>query len=129
MKLERNYLAPLPSLLMQRGHLSEVLVNLMKNAREAMQGRGTLSLSARSPEAGWVELQVADNGPGLAPEVRERVFEAYFSTKDGGSGLGLAIVKHNVEIYGGEIRVESELGRGTRFILTFPVKTVMRLRT
>ena len=76
-----------------------------------------------------MELQVADNGPGMAPEVRERVFEAYFSTKDGGSGLGLAIVKHNVEIYGGEIRVESELGRGTRFILTFPVKTVMRLRT
>ncbi|MCL4179846.1 MAG: hypothetical protein KJ072_19135 [Verrucomicrobia bacterium] len=128
-KIERNYLAPLPALFMQRGHLSEVLVNLMKNAREAMQGRGTLSLSARSPQAGWVELRVADDGPGMAPEVRERVFEAYFSTKDGGSGLGLAIVKHNVEIYGGEIRAESELGRGTRFVLSFPVKTVMRLRT
>jgi signal transduction histidine kinase len=128
-KIERNYVAPLPVLLMQRGHLSEVLVNLMKNAREAMQGRGTLSLSARSPEAGWVEMRVGDDGPGMAPEVRERVFEAYFSTKDGGSGLGLAIVKHNVEIYGGEIRAESELGRGTRFILTFPVKTMMRLRT
>jgi signal transduction histidine kinase len=126
--IERDYVAPLPPLFMQRGHLSEVLVNLMKNAREAMQGRGTLRLSARALDGGRVEMVVADNGPGMAPEVSGRVFEAYYSTKEGGSGLGLAIVKHNVEIYGGEIRAESELGQGTRFTLMFPVRTMMRLR-
>jgi signal transduction histidine kinase len=126
--IERDYRAPLPALFMQRGHLSEVLVNLMKNAREAMQGRGTLRLSARAVDGGRVEVVVGDSGPGMPAEVLDRVFEAYFSTKDGGSGLGLAIVKHNVEIYGGEIRAESELGRGTRFILSFPVKTMVRLR-
>jgi signal transduction histidine kinase len=126
--IEREYVPPLPALFMQRAHLSEVLVNLMKNAREAMQGRGTLRLSARAVEGGRVEMVVADDGPGITAEVLERVFEAYYSTKEGGSGLGLAIVKHNVEIYGGEIRAESELGRGTRFILKFPVKTQARLR-
>ena len=126
--IERDYLPPLPPLLMQRSHLSAILVNLMQNAREAMHGRGTLRLSARAREAGCVEIMVADTGPGMAFEVVERMFEAYFSTKDGGTGLGLAIVKHNVEIYGGQIRAESELGRGTRFILSFPATTVARLR-
>ncbi len=126
--IERDYIAPLPPLLMQRSHLSEVLVNLLKNAREAMHGHGILRLSARAREAGRVEIVVADSGPGLVPELLDRVFEAYFSTKEGGTGLGLAIVRHNVEIYGGQIRAESELGRGTRFILEFPARTVMRLR-
>jgi signal transduction histidine kinase len=124
----RDYLPPLPPLLMMRGHLSEILVNLMQNAREAMQGQGTLRLAARAREGGTVEIVIQDSGPGMAPEVLERVFEAYYSTKEGGTGLGLAIVKHNVEIYGGQIRAESELGQGTRFILSLPARTVARLR-
>ncbi|HEU0037828.1 MAG TPA: ATP-binding protein, partial [Verrucomicrobiae bacterium] len=55
-------------------------------------------------------------------------FEPYFTTKEKGTGLGLAIVKHNTELYGGTVQVESELGKGTRFILDFPAKTVMKLR-
>jgi signal transduction histidine kinase len=124
----RDYLPPVPSLLMLRAHLSEILVNLMQNAREAMQGHGTLRLSARARDAGRVEIIVEDSGPGMTPDVLGRVFEAYYSTKEGGTGLGLAIVKHNVEIYGGQIRAESELGRGTRFTLELPTQTVTRLR-
>jgi signal transduction histidine kinase len=124
----RDYLPPFPPLLMLRSHLSEILVNLLQNAREAMRGQGTMRLSARAREAGVLEIVVADSGPGMAPEVLARVFEAYYSTKESGTGLGLAIVKHNVEIYGGQIRAESELGQGTRFTLSLPVQTVVRLR-
>jgi signal transduction histidine kinase len=73
-----------------------------------------------------VEIIISDNGPGIAPEKIERVFEQYYSTKEKGTGLGLAIVKHNVELYAGKVRAESELGKGARFILTFPAKTVMK---
>jgi signal transduction histidine kinase len=71
---------------------------------------------------------VADAGPGIAPENLERVFEPYFTTKAKGSGLGLAIVKHNAEIYGGRVAVTSELGKGTRFTVTLPARSLFRLR-
>jgi signal transduction histidine kinase len=70
---------------------------------------------------------VADNGPGVAPEVIERIFEAYYTTKEKGTGLGLAIVRHNAELYGGKIMVESGLGKGAKFTLIFPAKTLMKI--
>jgi len=73
-----------------------------------------------------VEISVADDGPGIAPHLVERIFEAYYTTKTKGTGLGLAIVKHNVELYGGTVRVESVLGKGARFTLNFPAKTLMK---
>lgn len=125
----KNYSEPVPFLLMQRGHLSEILVNLLANAREALQGKGTITVTARAGPDEAVTITIADNGPGIAPEHLERVFEAYFSTKDKGTGLGLAIVKHNVELYGGTVEVESKLGKGTRFILDLPTRTFMKPRT
>ena len=67
-----------------------------------------------------VEISVCDDGPGIPPDKIERVFEAYYTTKERGTGLGLAIVKHNVELYGGSVRVESELGKGAKFVVIFP---------
>ncbi|HNV00326.1 MAG TPA: ATP-binding protein, partial [Verrucomicrobiota bacterium] len=64
----------------------------------------------------------------IAPENTERIFAPYFTTREKGTGLGLAIVKHNTEMYGGQITVESELGKGVRFILNFPARTLMKLR-
>ena len=61
-----------------------------------------------------------DDGPGIPPDKMERVFEAYYTTKERGTGLGLAIVKHNAELYGGSVRVESELGKGAKFIGKIP---------
>ena len=66
-----------------------------------------------------------DDGIGIAPEKKERIFEAYYTTKEKGSGLGLTIVKHNAELYGGTVRVESELGKGAKFIVIFPAKALM----
>ena len=74
-----------------------------------------------------IEVSIRDDGPGIPPDKLERIFEAYYTTKEKGTGLGLAIVKHNVELYGGTVRVESELGKGARFILLFPAKTLMKL--
>jgi len=127
--VELKLSGPFPPLLMQRGHLSEILVNLLQNAREALEGRGKIIVTARTLPDHAVEISVADDGPGIPPEKRERIFEAYFTTKKTGTGLGLAIVKHNAELYGGTVRVESELekstlGRGATFIVTFPEKSL-----
>jgi signal transduction histidine kinase len=58
-----------------------------------------------------------------------RIFEAYYTTKDRGTGLGLAVVRHNAELYGGRVRAESELGKGAKFTLVFPAKTLLPTST
>ncbi len=124
-RVERAYIRDFPPLLMQKRHLQDTLVNLLQNAREALNGKGVVSVSAVCRPDYSVEISVSDNGPGIAPDKIERVFEAYYSTKEKGTGLGLSIVRHNVELYAGKVRIESELGKGARFILTFPAKTVI----
>jgi anti-sigma regulatory factor (Ser/Thr protein kinase) len=126
-QIERRYAPHCPPLLMQREHLSQILVNILQNAREALNGKGRVTVALTSHGYESVEISIADTGPGIAPDKVERVFEQYYSTKEKGTGLGLAIVKHNIELYAGKVRVESELGKGARFILTFPAKTVMNL--
>ncbi len=126
-RVERRYAPHLPPMLMQRQHFSQILVNILQNAREAINGRGKVTVSVSVRNDGSVEIIVADNGPGIPPDKIARVFEQYYSTKEKGTGLGLAIVKHNVELYAGRVRAESELGKGARFILTFPAKTVMKI--
>ncbi|MDR3459281.1 MAG: HAMP domain-containing sensor histidine kinase [Verrucomicrobiae bacterium] len=123
-RVEKRFSGPFPPLLMQRGHLSEILVNLLQNACEALNGHGVITLTAGTHRDHTVEIAVADNGPGVAPEKLGRIFEAYFTTKEKGTGLGLAIVKHNTELYGGTVRVESVLGKGAKFIVTFPAKSL-----
>lgn len=119
-RIERRYSPRTPPLMAQRAHLLEVFVNLLANAREACPDPGWVGLTIRSPRAGTVQVVVEDDGPGIPPDLHKRIFESYYTTKDKGTGLGLSIVKNNVELYGGSIRVESELGKGTRFILDFP---------
>ena len=121
-RVERDLHGPFPPMFMQRRHLTEVLVNLLLNAREALNGQGRVTVAAHVRADLAVEITVTDTGPGIAPDALGRVFEAYFTTKERGTGLGLAIVKNNVELYGGSVRVESELGKGARFTVVFPAK-------
>jgi signal transduction histidine kinase len=100
-------------------------VNLLENAREALGEKGNVFVSADCRRNKLIEISVRDDGPGIPPDKIERIFEAYYTTKKGGTGLGLAIVRHNVELYGGVVRVESELGKGALFTLVFPVKMFM----
>jgi signal transduction histidine kinase len=127
-KVTRDYAPALPPLLVQRNHISEMLVNLLQNSREAMDGKGSVQLSTRYGENYSVLITIRDDGPGIAPDKLGRIFEPYYTTKEKGTGLGLAIVKHNTEIYGGSVQVESELGYGTQFTIVLPAQTVMRLR-
>src|SRR5947209_17104348 len=94
-KIEREYAPHLPALLMQRGHLSEILINLLQNAREAVNGEGRLKICVRGGPENSVVLTVSDNGPGVPADRFEKIFQPYYSTKDKGTGLGLSIVKHN----------------------------------
>jgi signal transduction histidine kinase len=122
-EIHKEFGPNLPALVMQRIHLSAVLVNLLQNAREALNGRGNITISAQAHGGNGVEIVIADDGPGVAPDKLGRVFDAYFTSKARGTGLGLPIVKHNVELYGGTVNVESKLGKGARFILLFPSRT------
>jgi signal transduction histidine kinase len=124
-QVHREFGRGFPPLLMQRGHLSEILVNLLKNTREALVEKGNVFVTADCHRDHSIEISVRDDGPGIAPDKIERIFEAYYTTKERGTGLGLAIVKHNVELYGGNVRVESELGKGAEFTLIFPAKALM----
>ena len=126
-QLHRAFAREFPPMLMQRRHLTECLVNLLQNAREALGERGNVYLTATVSRDYAVEITVRDDGSGIPPDKLERIFEAYYTTKERGTGLGLAIVKHNVELYSGSVRVESALGQGARFILLFPAKTLIKL--
>lgn len=122
-KVHRDYGGNLPAMLMQRNHLLVVLVNLLQNAREALEQRGNIHVHAHYGDNNTLQITIEDDGPGIPFERLDKIFEAYVTTKEKGTGLGLAIVKHNVELYGGAVRVESTLGKGARFILIFPAKT------
>lgn len=101
--------------------LSQMLLNLVLNAFHAMPDGGTLTMEAACRE-GKIHFVVSDTGTGIAPEVISHIFEPFFSTKDPGqgTGLGLAIVHQVVEDHGGDIDVQSRLGVGTAFFVTFP---------
>jgi signal transduction histidine kinase len=125
-QIQPDFAADLPPLLMQRQHFADAVGNLLQNARDAVNGGGRIFVSARLVGEDAIEVTVRDDGAGIAPDKRERIFEAYYTTKSRGTGLGLAVVKHNTELYGGRVRVESELGKGSQFTLSFPAKTLMR---
>lgn len=109
---------PLP-VLADEGQLRQVMLNLVRNAREAMAAGGTLTVRAGVREQQLV-VEIVDTGSGMTPEVKEKLFEPFFTTKQGGTGLGLPLSRQIVEAHGGHVDVDSEAGRGTTFRLTFP---------
>jgi two-component system sensor histidine kinase HydH len=101
--------------------INQVLLNLYLNAIEAMERGGTLTVSLSKREGSpWVKLTVSDTGTGISKEDLEHVFDPYFTTKQTGTGLGLAIVHKIIEAHRGEVRVESEVGRGTTVSVLLP---------
>jgi signal transduction histidine kinase len=113
--------ASLPMVLVDRVLLARAITNMMENALHAMPGGGTLTIKAEAAPS-KMRLSVADTGSGMDPEALQRIFEPYFSTKATGTGLGLTIAKRNVELHGGQIRVESSPGRGTTVTIELPVR-------
>jgi signal transduction histidine kinase/ActR/RegA family two-component response regulator len=107
-----------------RGELHQVLMNLGTNAARALGGGGSTLVIAVELDAhdDQVHIRVSDDGPGIAPEHVERVFEPYFTTSadDSGTGLGLSIVKHVVDALGGSVEVASRVGEGTTVMVSLP---------
>ena len=116
---------PVPLAWADAGQIQRVIVNLIKNASEAMGGRGTITLRLRpasDSEGGGVLLEVEDDGPGMDPATLERSTHPGFTTKSSGSGLGLTLVQRIVEQHGGRFGLESSPGIGTRARIVIPAE-------
>jgi len=110
------------------GEIQQVLLNLLVNARQAMQPGGVVTVSvSQDPEGKWAEIGVRDNGSGIPAEKLPQIFTRFYTTKtaddngQGGTGLGLALCKRIMDAHQGRIRVESAVGYGTKFTLKFPI--------
>ena len=109
--------------------LDQVLANLVDNAIKYGRAQGSVCVGGKKLDDGALEIFVRDDGPGIPPEAIDRVFERFYrvdkarSRDQGGTGLGLSIVKHIVQAHGGEVRVESEPGKGATFFFTLPELT------
>jgi signal transduction histidine kinase len=126
----------LPTLGADQHQLTQVFCNLLINAYEALEGRGRIDISARVADTEddgallpdghvavpTVIIDLADDGPGMPPDIAEKIFNPFFTTKAQGSGLGLAIVRKIVDAHDGRIDMTTADGRGTRFRLTLPVQ-------
>jgi signal transduction histidine kinase len=103
--------------------LQQLVTNLLLNARDAMPRGGDLRIetAAGAAPAGWVRLSVADTGHGMTAESVERIWEPFYTTKTSGTGLGLSVTHRIIQEHGGAVEVTSEVGRGTTFLISFPV--------
>ncbi|WP_299821333.1 ATP-binding protein [uncultured Pontibacter sp.] len=104
-----------------RSMIEQVLINLIKNATEAVQEHtdATIILRAYLDERSRISMEVADNGSGMTAEALTKIFIPFYSTKNTGSGIGLSLSRQIMRLHKGSISVQSELGRGTKFILRF----------
>ena len=102
-----------------RDLMKQAMLNVVVNAMEAMPGGGELRF-ASSVQDEQAEIRITDTGPGIPPELREKIFRLYFTTKAGGSGIGLAMTFRVVQLHDGTIDFASEPGKGTTFVLRLP---------
>lgn len=110
----------LPQVAVDEAQIRQVLMNLLKNAREAMPDGGRVRLQVKAENAAVV-VRIGDQGAGMEPDQRQRIFELFYTTKEYGSGLGLPLTQQIMLAHGGRIECESEPGKGTVFELWFPV--------
>jgi len=120
--IETSLNKPIPLITADTEKLIEVFRNLITNAIYANETSGTVRISTNH-SFDQVIITVEDWGSGISPEIQQKIFEPFFTTKQSGTGLGLAIAKKNIEAHRGLIKVESEPGWGTKFIVSLPVYT------
>ncbi len=117
--VEARLAASLPPVAADENQLRQALLNLLRNGAEAMRDGGRLTVATAATD-GQVRVSVTDTGHGIAPGERDKIFDAFFSTKEGGTGLGLALTQQIVADHGGAIEVESEPGSGATFTVRLP---------
>jgi two-component system nitrogen regulation sensor histidine kinase NtrY len=119
--MERRLGTDVPALRLDPDQMKRVLINLVDNAIDATDKRGRVTISTEFDRSqGRVRLGVADDGPGIPPDTRDKLFVPHFSTKRRGSGLGLAIVSRIVQEHHGIIRIEENPPHGARFVIELP---------
>jgi len=116
-----------PPVLCFASQLNQVFMNILTNAAQAIEGEGDIWISLKEIRQGvepWAQISIKDSGKGMANEVADKIFDPFFTTKGvgQGTGLGLSISYGIIKKHGGDIRVRSEVGKGTEFIITLPVK-------
>ncbi len=121
-QIVRNY-GVLPQIQCAPSQINQVFLNVVTNAVQAMNGKGTLKLNTRA-SGGQVAISFEDTGCGMTPEVLARVYEPFFTTKPAGkgTGLGMSIAQQIVQEHGGRIQATSQAGKGTQFVITLPVQ-------
>jgi two-component system, NtrC family, sensor kinase len=122
--IEKDLDTSLPDILVDPDQVQQVFVNIILNAAEAMTKGGSLTIrSMPSPDNSSLVITFVDTGPGIPEEVRERIFDPFYTTKEHGTGLGLSISYGIVEQHGGTISVDSTAGRGSTFTISLPILT------
>ncbi|MBI4550171.1 MAG: PAS domain S-box protein [Candidatus Omnitrophica bacterium] len=111
---------PIPALLLDPKQLEQALMNLIKNAFDAMPSGGSVQVRLAYEPQGFAVISVQDTGMGMDENTRHRIFEPFFTTKEGGSGLGLSLVRQVVAEHGGNVWCESVRGKGTQFFIRIP---------
>jgi signal transduction histidine kinase len=126
-RLHFDYDGSLEQIVLDRTLIRQALTNLLRNAFDAVAEKGGGEVIVRARVKGeLLGLEVIDTGCGIAESNHERMFRPYFTTKKGGTGMGLPMVRRIVEEHGGQITFESELGKGTRFIILLPTNPEKR---
>jgi signal transduction histidine kinase len=120
LQLKQDLSPYLPPVDLDEGLIRQAVMNILINATQVLKEGGTVTISTKVGPQGEVIAVIADDGPGIRPEDRERIFDVFFSNRGGGTGLGLPIAARILQVHGGSIAVESEVGKGARFILTLP---------
>lgn len=119
---------PLPQAVIDGNQITRAMLNLLLNALQAVADGGTIQVAARPTDGGRLELSVADDGPGIPRDQREKIFEPFHTTREQGTGLGLAIVRAIVEQHDGEVRIDSPppgKTRGTLIALQLPLEAAL----
>jgi signal transduction histidine kinase len=105
----------LPTVEIDETQFKQALINLLVNARQVLRAGGCVTVRTRAGSSGEAIIEIEDNGPGVPAEMRDRVFEVFYSSRGGGTGLGLPIARQIVERHGGTIELQSTTGKGTTF--------------
>jgi signal transduction histidine kinase len=111
----------LPSLKIDKGKITQALINIVTNGLYAMEGGGRLAIQAEIDRRDWVKVTVSDTGKGIPKEEIEKVFDYSYTTREKGLGLGLPIAHKVIEEHGGKITIESQVRKGTTISIYLPV--------
>ncbi len=118
--LQAEIPSDLPLIKMDPERLTQAFINIMKNGMQAMGQGGTLRIETKSLKES-VEVIISDSGSGIPPDQMEKIFNYYYTTKEKGVGLGLPIAHRIIEAHGGQLKIESRVGSGTKVTVTLPV--------